>query len=1112
MKFSKTLFWFGLFASGAYSAVPTLLSLISDVFVDYGSQTESVDMESKFGNSPTAWSVKSLKGKIFVEYDSRSPYFTYYALPGKSGADTLVFTASNASGAISDTAQFFIRPMNQPILSSPLSDLNIDADGLGSLEITTGFMGYIEQYSVRSLRGKISIDHPDNSKGRFTIRSIDGQRGGDSIIVTAKNPVGTAIDTFGVQIKDVVKPVRGGYFPPDITLDPNQNSSSYANLASSFSGKIEKYLARSAKDLFLVKSSSATNDAVNLQAIAGKYGLDTLFVEARNRAGSAHDTILVNILAPKAFASSGVGVSDLGIDYGSSYNKNVGSFFTGRADRVTVTSLRGKVSFVQNSMENTLILFSAIPGQIGTDTIALMAQRGSTILKDTFLITIWPATAPNKPVLSDLEIEQGSSAILTPHGSYTYGTSYQFSSKYGKVALIENEPHTGYINVLPLPGQIGIDTVYLTVSNFVGTQKDTIQVSIRSNQRAPARIKMIPDKFLAHAENDNSFVIGDYFKGKITHFSLRSLHSKIVSKPVLVGDFRADYIALPGQSGVDTVVISVSSDLGSASDTFQVVIANPVAPVRIHKSLPISLVYGGNDATFIDTNPFAGDVQSYEFSSLHGRATGESRNSALVALALPGQTGRDTLIIKAIGQAGIAYDTIEVNISAAQAPVRIYRGGTLIVESDKKIHQLINVEMNFSPSPDSLSFKFLRGGLQLVNSSAYRNAMLVNAGFSGLDTLLITATNSAGSTTDTVQIQVLPQRVPVRACAMDDYNMQANLRSGLISISSCFVGGLDTLIVISKNGKTNPSVPAMLNDGFYITSLGTAGDDTLLISASNSKGTAYDTIVVHISTPTAPVFLRHPDDRSVEYLSSTELYLGLALAGDPQGLSFKSLGAKFEIDQSSYAKNRHVKLIALPGKIGLDTLLMIASNSIGSVVDTIVIEILPPFMPVLVHPVTDLVFSSESENKLIDLKSIFAGGAETYSFKSLSGKTQATLQNNGTAYALSFTGAQSGSDTLIITASNGAGSASDTIVVQYNFTSSNLPVLPSMSARYQDGTLELWSADLAQIELVDLFGRNLLRDSLRGHRQIRMDLAPGFYVVRIWNASGARQLTFELID
>jgi len=166
--------------------------------------------------------------------------------PEWNGSDTLIFTATDTSGAAdTDTCIFTVTPVNDvPTLSKAIPDFEVDAGNPFLFVLDPGTFADVDTGDVLVLSASMSMGDStpawisfDALSGTFSGTPADEDKGIVEVIVTATDDSSASVaDTFNIEVKSyvgIINPLDG----LEINLYPNPNNGRFVIESDGFEGK-----------------------------------------------------------------------------------------------------------------------------------------------------------------------------------------------------------------------------------------------------------------------------------------------------------------------------------------------------------------------------------------------------------------------------------------------------------------------------------------------------------------------------------------------------------------------------------------------------------------------------------------------------------------------------------------------------------------------------------------------------------------------------------------------------------------------------------------------------------------------------------------------------------
>ena len=281
----------------------------------------------------------------------------------------------------------------------------------------------------------------------------------------------------------------------------------------------------------------------------------------------------------------------------------------------------------------------------------------------------------------------------------------------------------------------------------------------------------------------------------------------------------------------------------------------------------------------------------------------------------------------------------------------------------------------------------------------------------------VTATNAAGSTTQSFAVTVRPVAAPQATGTLAAQTLAA-AASVEVDVVAAFAGSVDTYRATS--GDT--TVATVSTTGSVLTLVGVAaGTATITVVATNTGGTAQQSLTVTV-TAAAPQAVGTLDAQTLPAGASAEVDVAAAFAGTVT--TYRATSSDTTIATVTTAGS----VVTLNGVAeGQAIITVVATNTAGRATQSFTVTVAPP--PPTAVGTLDAQTLTAAVSVEVDVAAAFAGTVTTYGATS-SDTTIATVTT--TDSTLTLVGVAAGRATITVVATNTAGTATQTIAVTVN--------------------------------------------------------------------------------
>lgn len=478
--------------------------------------------------------------------------------------------------------------------------------------------------------------------------------------------------------------------------------------------------------------------------------------------------------------------------------------------------------------------------------------------------------------------------------------------------------------------------IEIKAANAVDSTLDTLEL-IYGSDSLPKIIKPLKDQNFAFPFKSQTFY--DTVSNS-SEFTVQSLKN-IVQVSRVVGQhfvFRVD--TLPLRWGTDTLILRATNAYGSIADTMIIKVNSPI-PTCTQKAPDINKAY-----------QFGSSVHSWPTFSPQGAITSQSTQNLVkiqpnapysqyefLLSSIDKKYGIDTLIISSSNSYGIGYDTIIVNIAAPTAPKKTNTATPITTAAGSAIQSQV-----YFTGCDTLQFSSKQGKIwgfkNTLGSCSFSFAC--GSEFTGMDSIIVKISNIAGSSFDTIPVRIYDaQKGVTQLTKLGTFNLLPKSELNLhlddyfsnvkaYTINTAYAGLVFNSSSLSSDFKFTPAPNA-----------GTGSTIPVSIKAIAGNGsTSTYTLNLFLANNSAPIRLKKMDpiELPLGFIQSPLLTSFFAYADSFQ---MTSIHAKVRPVQSS-SLSPQFKLDSVRNQVGIDTIIVKASNAYGSSYDTVQVLIAEP--------------------------------------------------------------------------------------------------------------------------------------------------------------------------
>ena len=999
---------------------PRVANPLPDLTLEKGFGTHALAISKTFEDADTLlFSVKVASAGVVSASVNRN---TLTLTEVDTGTTSVVVTASDGLLEVVDT--FFITIKNDtPRVANPLPNLIFEEDfKTHALAISNTFEDEDPLvFSVRVVSAKVL----GASLNGNTLTLTEADTGTTSVIVTASDGLLEAMDTFFVTVKNDTPRVANPL--PDLTLEKGFGTQT---LAISKTFKDQHPLIFSVR----VTSAEVLSAAINgnrLTLTDIDTGTTSVIVTASDGLLEAMDTFLVTVKndtprvanpLPDLTLEKGFGTHDLAISK------------TFKDEDLLVFSVRvisaGVLGAAVNG--NTLTLTEA---DTGTTSVMVTASDGSLETKDTFLITIKNDTPRVANPLPDLVLEKG-------FGIYDLAISKIFKDEDPLVFSVR-VISAGVLgaavngNTLTLTEvDRGLTHVVVTASDGSLETKDTFLVTVKND--TPRVANPLPDLTLEKGFGTQTLAISNTFKDEDPLvFSVRMASAGVVSAAV-----NGNMLTLTDiDTGATNIIVSASDGSLETKDTFLVTVkndtprvANPLPDLTLEKGFGTQTLAISN--TFKDQHPLVFSVRVASVGVL-----GAAVNENMLTLT-DIDTGTTSVVVTASDGSLEVMDTFLITIKN-DTPRVANPLPDLTLEKGFGIYDL--AISNAFKDEDHLVFSVRVASTGVVSASVNGNTLTLTEVNTGSTHVVVTASDGSLETKDTFLITI-KNDTPRVANPLPDLTLEKGFGTQTLAISKTFED--EDPLVFSVRVASAGVVSASVNGNTLTLTEVNTGSTHVVVTASDGSLETKDTFLITIKNDAPRVANPLPDLTLEKGFGAHTLAISKTFE-DEDPLVFSVRVASAGVVSASVNGNT---LTLTDVDAGSTHVVVTASDGSLETKDTFLITIKND-APRVANPLPDLTLEKGFGTQTLAISNTFED--EDPLLFSV-GVASAVLGAAVNEHTLTLTDIDTGTTSVVITASDGLLEAMDTFLITIkNDTPRVANPLPDLTLEKGFGTQSL---------------------------------------------------------
>ncbi|HRF50572.1 MAG TPA: Ig-like domain-containing protein, partial [Anaerolineales bacterium] len=793
--------------------------------------------------------------------------FTYTAPSGYTGGDSFSYAIANASGADIGTVSLQVYAPPQAVADgySTVQDTPLTiAAGSGLLVNDTVAGGALTAYAAASSEGgSVAV----RSDGGFVYTPPAGFFSPpiDTFTYTLSNPVGqsTATVTLTVELPG-----------PPLAVGDSFTATANARLTVPAAGVLANDTRNSAT-ISAYATASAQGGTVALVADGGftydpppdfiSPPTDTFTYTLSNALGDSTAIVTLNVRPPGAplvsdDAYTTTANTQLSVPALTGLLANDTPNLAVIDSYATTTTRGGSVVLAPTGAFTYTPPSDTISPPTDSFTYTLSNALGSAT--GTVMLTIDPPGAPSATddayvatAEVELSVDATSGAFANDALNFAALAGYAATtSRGGSVTLAP----TGAFTYTPPAGTVSppVDSFTYTVENPLGDATATVRITINP----PGAPLAVADGYTTTVNTNLSVAGPGVLANDTANFGTLSDYATtttrgggIVLAPTGAFTYTppTDTVSPP----TDSFTYTVSNVLGESTATVTLTIAPPAAPQAEADAYTAvantDLVVAAGAGVLANDTPNWGALDAYAAATARGGSVVLAPTGAFTYTP-PTDTispPTDSFTYTLSNLLGASTATVTLTIDPPAPPLAVAETYTATVNVPYTVAApgvLANDTLNFGALTDYATISAAGGGVQLAPSGAFTYTSATDV--LGTDTYTYTLSNSLGSSTATVIVNVLP---PPPVAAADAYTTTGN-----VDLTVTAPGGVlnndtlnwATLTASATTSAQGGAVSVSADGGFsYSPATGFTGTDTFTYTLGNAAATSTATVTVTVS-------------------------------------------------------------------------------------------------------------------------------------------------------------------------------------------------------------------------------------------------------------------------
>jgi len=387
----------------------------------------------------------------------------------------------------------------------------------------------------------------------------------------------------------------------------------------------------------------------------------------------------------------------------------------------------------------------------------------------------------------------------------------------------------------------GVNTIVLSASNSCGSIVSTLTETVVTC--VPPVVTLTSPLTSGTTVNSANYTFSAVVQNAAAQGITLKLNGTVVPATYNNGMVQANVTL---QNGLNTFVLTATNACGNDAETVNINYT-PCLPPVVTLSTPSTSGTTVNAASFA----FSAAVQNAEAQGitlkLNGNVVAATYNNGMVQANVTLQNGLNTFVLTATNSCGNDAETVTINYSNCVPPVV-----TLTTPASNGTN-VTAASFGFSAAVQNAEAQAITLKLNgNVVAATYNNGMVqANVTLqSGLNTFVLTATNTCGNDAETVSINYTPCLPPVvTLTAPSASGTTVNIAS--FAFSASVQNAEAQGITVKLNGNV---VAATYNSGLVLANVTLQnGLNTFVLTASNACGNDAETVTINYNNCTAPV-------------------------------------------------------------------------------------------------------------------------------------------------------------------------------------------------------------------------------------------------------------------
>ncbi len=949
------------------------------------------------------------------------------------GLNTIVIKSTNSCGTDTETITINYQPCLVPVVSvtSPASN------GMVVSTPSFTFSGLIQNsnngqgVSLKLNNASITNYSFNNASGAIqaTVNLLPGL---NTFILTSTTSCGTDAETVVVNYQPCVLPTVNITSPVSNGLTvTNANFNLTALIQNTNNGQ---GIAVKLNNTAITNYSFNATTGVLQANVSLAPGLNTFVITATTACGTDSKTVtitynncippVITIVTP---STNGTTVNNANFNF-SALVQNVGTgqqgvslSLNGRA--ITNCSLNSSNGSLTSSVVlvpglNTFIVTVNTPCGTDTETITINysnctapvvnfvtpASNGTNVSNPTFVLN---ATIQNS--------NNGQGITFNQNGNNV--TNFSFNNATGAFQST--------VTLNP-----GINTFVLSSLNACGTDAETVTVTYTPCV-APT-ITVVTPSMNYSTQTTANFTFGALItnsnNGQGISLKLNNVPVTNYSFNNATGALQATMTLNPGEN---TVLVSITTPCGTASQTVVVTYNNCIAPA-ITLNMPASTTVTSSSYVLGATIQHATNGQGITLN-VNGRGiTNFSFNNATGAFqsTINLVPGLNTIVLSITTPCGTDAVTLTLNYNNCIPPTVSLTNSVASGATVSNPAFTFNAMLTNMGNGQGITYSFNGSNSVPANFNSTTGALSSNVTLvTGVNTFVVNATNACGTVSQQYTVIYKPCVLPV-VTFVNPANSGMTVNSSSFTLNASVLNVENSSnIVFTQNGNQLTNFTFNSSVGLVGKITLNNGANTFVITATNACGTTTQTVTVNYTPCVMPVISFTNPSTSGMVVNTASMSMNASISNLTANSSVNVTQNGSPIQGFSFNQST-----GLTGKVnlnaGLNTFVVTATNDCGTVSETITVTYQPCVAPVItfIRPATNGLTVSDQN---------FAFSASVLN----PGNVMALKLNNRAITAFSYDNSTrmfnanlpliQGTNTIMLTVTNDCGTTTETITVNY---------------------------------------------------------------------------------